>query len=225
MTRGSARTDRGKQSRAAILGAAAAMFAENGYRGTSLAAIASAVDLTQQGVLHYFPSKEALLLALLDEKYHEDGRLLLATMEHDGLDLLSALKSLVEHNAVVPDSVRLFSALTTESVSSNHPGHAYFVERYRKVRERLLSSLEVGQQLGHIRGDVDLEQLVQLIVAVMDGLQIQWLLDQRVDMVASFSLFAGLLSQVLGASRADGASNGHAGSRGQRRTAPDRSHR
>ena len=72
MTRPS-RTDHGKRTRAAILATAAALFAENGYRGTPLATIAAAVDLTQQGVLHYFPSKEALLLALLDEKYHEDG--------------------------------------------------------------------------------------------------------------------------------------------------------
>ena len=39
---------------------------------------------------------------------------------------------------------------------------------------------------GRIRGDVDLDQVVQLIVAVMDGLQIQWLLDEKVDMIESF---------------------------------------
>lgn len=192
-------TDRGKQTREAILTAAARLFAEHGYRGTSLASIASAVDLTQQGVLHYFPSKEALLLALLDEKYHEDGRLLSASLEHEheGLDLLTALQSLVEHNTVVPERVRLFSALITESVSSEHPAHTYFVDRYRKVRERLLRSLQLGQRSGQIRADVDLEQLVPLLVAVMDGLQIQWLLDAQVDMRASFALFADLLKDVL----------------------------
>jgi AcrR family transcriptional regulator len=198
MGRDGTRTDRGKQTRAAILSAAAALFAEHGYRGTSLATIGAAVDLTQQGVLHYFPSKEALLLALLDEKYHEDGRLLSGSLEHDGLELLRGLQSLVEHNAAVPDRVRLFSALTAESLSSGHPSHSYFVERYQKVREHLLSSLQVGQQLGQIRTDVDLERLVHLIVAVMDGLQIQWLLDDQVDMVASFSMFTRLLQEVLG---------------------------
>src|SRR5207302_2365014 len=129
--KGGVRTNHGKQNRAAILTAAATLFAENGYRATPLASIAAAVDLTQQGVLHYFPSKEALLLALLDEKYHEDGRLLSARPAHDGLDLLKALQSVVEHNAVVPDRVRVFSALTTEVLSSDHPAHAYFVQRYR----------------------------------------------------------------------------------------------
>ena len=190
-------TDRGKHNREAILTAAVALFAEHGYRGTSLASIAAAVDLTQQGVLHYFPSREALLLALLDEKYHEDGRLLSASLDHEGLDLLTALQSLVEHNTVVPERVRLFSALITESVSSEHPAHTYFVDRYRKVRERLVRSLQVGQRSGQIRADVDLEQLVPLLVAVMDGLQIQWLLDANVDMRASFALFADLLMDIL----------------------------
>jgi AcrR family transcriptional regulator len=189
----------GDARRERILHIATQEFAEHGYRGTSLASIASAVDLTQQGVLHYFPSKEALLLALLDEKYHEDGRLLSASLEHEheGLDLLTALQSLVEHNTVVPERVRLFSALITESVSSEHPAHTYFVDRYRKVRERLLRSLQLGQRSGQIRADVDLEQLVPLLVAVMDGLQIQWLLDAQVDMRASFALFADLLKDVL----------------------------
>src|SRR5204863_7737861 len=100
-------------------------------------------------------------------------RLLSARPAHDGLDLLKALQSVVEHNAVVPDRVRVFSALTTEGLSSDHPAHAYFVQRYRKIRERLLCSLQVGQRAGQIRGDVDLERLVHLLVAVMDGLQIQ----------------------------------------------------
>jgi len=218
MSRAGTRTDRGKQNRAAILAAAAGLFAEHGYRGTSLATIAAVVDLSQQGVLHYFPSKAALLLALLDEKYQEDGRLLSASPEHDGLDMLKALQALVEHNAAVPDRVRLFSALTTESVSSGHPAHTYFVQRYRKVRERLISSLQVGQQRGQVRGDIDLERLVQLIVAVMDGLQIQWLLDEQVDMVASFSLLASLLKESLGAEWPARALDGRTDSRPKRRT-------
>ena len=196
-TRRGTRTDRGRQNREAILAAAVPLFAESGYRGASLASIAAAVGLTQQGVLHYFPSKEALLLALLDEKYHEDGRRLSASLEHEGLELLKALQSLVEHNGVVPDRVRLFSALVAESLSSRHPAHAYFVRRYGKVRQRMLRSLRMGQASGQIRDDVELERLVPLIVAVMDGLQIQWLLDPEVDMVASFALFADLFKQIL----------------------------
>ena len=200
-SRRGARTDRGRQNREAILAAAVSLFAESGYRGTSLASIAEAVDLTQQGVLHYFPSKEALLLAVLDEKYHEDGHRLSVSLEHKGLGLLRALLLLVEHNTEVPDRVRLFSALVAESLSTSHPAHSYFVQRYRKVRDGIGRGLRDGQRSGQIRQDIDVDRLVPVIVAVMDGLQVQWLLDSDVDMVASFALFVGLLETLLGPER------------------------
>jgi AcrR family transcriptional regulator len=68
------RNQRGQRSRKAILSAAVGQLAQDGYHGASLGNIAAAVNMTQQGVLHHFPSKEQLLLALLDEKYHEDAR-------------------------------------------------------------------------------------------------------------------------------------------------------
>ena len=58
--------------------------------------------------------------------------------------------------------------------------------------------LRAGQASGEIRDDIDLRLLVQIIVAVMDGLQNQWLLDDDVDMLAGFQLFHDLLVTALG---------------------------
>ncbi|WP_249026692.1 helix-turn-helix domain-containing protein, partial [Amycolatopsis pretoriensis] len=51
---------RGADRRASIVRAAFEVIAERGYRGTSLAAVADRVGLTQQGLMHYFPTKEDL---------------------------------------------------------------------------------------------------------------------------------------------------------------------
>ncbi len=48
-----------------ILGAAAALFGERGYASTSLRAIAAAVGMTPPALYWYFPSKRAILRALL----------------------------------------------------------------------------------------------------------------------------------------------------------------
>ena len=61
-------TPRGERSKETILEAALPLFARQGYRGASLASIASAAGLTQPGLLHHFPSKEELLLGLLDPR-------------------------------------------------------------------------------------------------------------------------------------------------------------
>jgi hypothetical protein len=49
-----------------------------------------------------------------------------------------------------------------------------------------------------IRSDVDLNELAALIMAVMDGLQLQWLLDpKKVDMVSTFKLFSKIVVNYL----------------------------
>ncbi len=195
--RGSASTRKGVDRRAAIIVAAAGLFAEQGYRGASLASVARQTGLTQPGLLHYFPSKEALLLAVLEDRYHLDGRRLLAGVGDEGLPLLQALLDIVEHNQQSVEGVKLFTVLVAESISKDHPAHDHFTIRYLKVRARLEKILREAQDAGQIRPDVDLTLLVPVIVAVMDGLQTQWLLDEQVDMAASFALFSRLLEAAL----------------------------
>jgi AcrR family transcriptional regulator len=193
----SKRTVRGERRRAAILDAAVPLLADNGYRGTSLASIAEAADLTQQGVLHHFGSKEELLLALIEERDRQDGRRLSALLDEEGLALLDVLEELVKANQEAHEDVRLFTTLVAEGTSARHPAHEYFVGRYARIRRRVLRSLRDGQEAGEIRSDVDLAALVPAIVAVMDGLQIQWLLDPEIDMAASFDSFVRALRGQL----------------------------
>jgi len=199
-------TPRGERSKETILEAALPLFARQGYRGASLASIASAAGLTQPGLLHHFPSKEELLLGLLDWRDRDDGKRLSGLRDGDGLGYLERLEDLVAHNATAPELVALFTTLVGEGTSPEHPAHDYFVERYRRIRARALRTLREGQLAGEIREDVDLETIVPLLFAVMDGLQIQWLLDPDIDMVASFDAFANLVRDQLAVQAAAGTS-------------------
>jgi AcrR family transcriptional regulator len=197
-------TPRGERSKETILEAALPLFARQGYRGASLASIASAAGLTQPGLLHHFPSKEELLLGLLDWRDRDDGKRLSGLRDGDGLAYLERLEDLVAHNMTAPELVALFTTLVGEGTSPEHPAHDYFVERYRRIRARAIRSLREGQLAGEVRDDADLEVIVPLLFAVMDGLQIQWLLDPEIDMVASFDVFAKLVRDQLAAVPAQG---------------------
>jgi len=48
-----------------ILDAALASFASRGYEATSLDAVGKGLDLTKQSILYWFPSKDALLEAVI----------------------------------------------------------------------------------------------------------------------------------------------------------------
>ncbi|AXI71413.1 TetR/AcrR family transcriptional regulator [Streptomyces bacillaris] len=183
---------RSEERRAEILRATLEVIAERGYRGATLGAVAERVGLTQQGLLHYFPTKEALLVAVLEDRDRWDtgggGR-----GGEDGAWRLELLGSLVEYNAMRPGIVQTFSALLGESVTEEHPAREFFTRRYAQVRAGMAATLraEYGESLP---GGLTPERAAVLLVAVMDGLQYQWLLDpEAVDMPEAFEDFLGLL--------------------------------
>lgn len=183
----SART-RSEARRAEIVRAALEVIAERGYRGASLAAVAERVGLTQQGLLHHFPTKDALLVAVLEERDKWDA-------VPGGGWRVDLLTSLVEYNAMRPGIIQTFSALLGESVTEGHPAREYFTDRYARVRESMAVALraEYGDRLPN---GLTPERTAPLLVAVMDGLQYQWLLDpESVDMPEAFRDFMRLLGE------------------------------
>ena len=189
-----------RDRREEIIEKATQLFAEYGYKGTSFALVANAVGLTEQGVLHYFPSKVHLLQAVLEnredkevEKYskHINGE------KKNVTELFSLLEEVVGEGEEIPSLIQLFTVLAGESIRSDHPSHDYFVERYRRGRKLYVTQFLTLNE-GNLGSEDDLEELASLIMAVMDGLQIQWLLDpENVDMVASFKLFSKIVSSYL----------------------------
>ncbi|POX36081.1 TetR family transcriptional regulator [Streptomyces sp. Ru73] len=188
------RAVRGEDRRAAILRAALEVIAERGYRGATLSAVAERVGITQQGLLHYFPTKEALLVAVLEARDAWDtGGGTRQPGEPWPLELYS---SLVEYNAMRRGVVQTFSALLGESVTEEHPARDFFTHRYTAVRAAAADSLraEFGDRLP---GGLTPEEAAPLLVAVMDGLQYQWLLDPgAVDMPAAFRALLRLLGRA-----------------------------
>jgi AcrR family transcriptional regulator len=58
---------KGERTRRSILDAAIVRFAREGYRATSLAAVARDAGLSPSAIYPYFPNKEALFVAAVDE--------------------------------------------------------------------------------------------------------------------------------------------------------------
>ncbi|SEL53745.1 TetR/AcrR family transcriptional regulator [Rhodococcus maanshanensis] len=184
------RAARAEARREAIVEAAMAEIAERGYRATTLAAVAERVGLTQPGVLHYFPSKKHLLIGVLEARDQWDTAALL-TRSTDVR--LSHLEQIVEFNAERPGIVQTFTALAAESTTGQHPAREYFTERYAAARVVFAELLrkEFGDRLP---GGLTPEQAAPLLIAMLDGMQIQWLLaPDEVDMPAAFRNFVALL--------------------------------
>lgn len=177
---------KGIARREAIVAVATDYFGRVGYQGATMLQIAAACEISRAGLLHHFPTKESLLEAVLarrDEVDHE--RTTVASPTEDGLAALVSLVATAELNATKPTIVNLFAVLSAEAGDPGHPAHDYFVRRYQRSRASLREALEQARAYGHLASEVDPEDLATEIIAVMDGLQVQWLLaPDQIDMAA-----------------------------------------
>ena len=130
-------------TRAAILDAALAVFAESGYRAGSLREIAQRVGMSEAGLLHHFKNKSELLMAVLDRR-DEHAFDITRFNEVDGIERLRGLVRLAAYNASVPGVVELYCTLSAEATSADHPAHAYFLNRYEWTRREVRASAGRG---------------------------------------------------------------------------------
>ncbi|WP_144765975.1 TetR/AcrR family transcriptional regulator [Curtobacterium sp. 9128] len=175
---------KGIAKREEILTVALELVAQQGFRRTSIKDIADAVGLTQAGLLHYFDSKDELWVEILRRRDEIDN----ATDWH-AADPGELLATIVRHNTEVPGLVQMFVNLSAAAATDqDHPAHAYFQERYENSRRTMAADFRAMQQDGRLRQDVDAEQLTSTLLAVSDGMQIQWLYDPSRDMARHVEL-------------------------------------
>lgn len=173
---------KGLQRRREILLAAVEVFSRRGYRNASIREIAELVGLTQAGLLHYFPSKQELFVEVLRVRDELD--------EAKSDDIVEAARIAAQHNAEVEGLVHLFVTVSAEAIDEDHPGHAFFQDRYDHLIKQFRLRIKAGQRAGTVTKAIDAGMAARLFVAVMDGIQLQWLLDpEGTDMVAALDAF------------------------------------
>lgn len=189
---------KGRAKRREIIDQAMAMFGEVGYRGASLREIAARCGISHPGLLHHFPTKESLLLAVLEHRDEVDIEWV-GLDDTDGVVTLRRLVELVELNTTRRHIVELYAVLSAEATSTEHPAHQFFVDRYRTSVDAAVRAYRQAGEAGELREGVDPEVAGRQLIALMDGMQVQWLLDRgATDMVAVVrALVAGHLAVDL----------------------------
>jgi AcrR family transcriptional regulator len=165
--------------RADIVRASFDVFSVDGYHGASLREIADRVGLTQAGVLHHFANKWELLEAVLTLRDEEALQVTATDDDATGADVMRGFLRLVEHNMREPGIVELYCVLSAEATSRSHPAHAYFQDRYTRTVDTATDAFGDMLTRGELLPGVDPRSAAMRMVAMMDGLQVQWLLDRN----------------------------------------------
>ena len=180
----------GQAARERILDAATTAFGEHGYRGASLASIGRSIQMTQQGVLYHFPTKVALLLAVLEERDRQGQSTWPRNRDFAGTEVLDVWDATVADNVERYGLVRLAHVLGAEATEDDHPARDYFIQHFDIGRGMLREGFRAGVASGELRDDLDYELVIRQVLAMSEGLENQWLIDpDGVDIVASFHAY------------------------------------
>ncbi|MFB7249187.1 TetR/AcrR family transcriptional regulator [Microbacterium sp. NPDC056234] len=179
-----------RAKREQILKAAVEIFGNKGSTNGTLADVAEQVGITHAGVLHHFGSKQKLLLEVLAFRDQADVQDLEKKHIPGGPELFLHLVRTAFANEKRPGIVQAYTVLSSESVTDEHPGREYFEDRYTTLRREVSDAFA---QLCAQEGVTETETVAAAsasILAVMDGLQLQWLLHPDVIDLGAASEFA-----------------------------------
>lgn len=185
------------ETRRRILAAATTVFGARGYNKGSLIEIAELAGMTHAGVLHHFGSKDNLLVAVLQYRDDEDVAHLERHQAPTGDELLRHMLGTVRLNLQRAGLVQAYAVLSAESVTDAHPAAQFFADRFDGLRRMVTDAYATVAPEGTPRAE--LEVAASATIAVMDGLQVQWLHDDTVDMPAAVeATIVGLIAWLRG---------------------------
>lgn len=160
-----------------IIAAAVQVFSTSGYRAGSLKDIADLIGMDASSILHHFPSKDALLRAVLDDKERHDFQYLEEEPPDDPATIPDLMIGLAKKNEAVPGLIRLYAILSAESTTTDHPSGQYFRDRTGKARREFRRAFEQMAEAGLLAPGVTPEYAATSTLALWDGVQIHQLID------------------------------------------------
>ena len=214
-----------EDKRARILNEAVVLFGEHGYAGTSLADIANAADISKAGLLHHFSSKDELFCKVLERRDREDALSILVespdvegdaaaapvdtvgnldTLDVAGVSdldgnpwaLLERYIELLERNVAHRDLTAIYTATAVSVLDAEHPAHRWMANHLNSAVERFESSFEAGKTAGIVDPQMPSRLVARSLVALIDGLQLQWLCSTTPGTAAAEALSTDLVAEI-----------------------------
>lgn len=158
--------DRGRERRGIILEAAAQRFADQGYSDASLRQIAASAGCTLGSIYFFFATKDDLAQALLlEQEERVDATIRAAHAEHSGFQGViwasRAVTDLMTADIIVRAGMRLGRDLAMIPRAGN--------DTYNKWVERNQSAIDLSQQTGEVRPEIDPKIVAQTLILLFLG--------------------------------------------------------
>jgi AcrR family transcriptional regulator len=185
--------------RARIVAAARRHFFQLGFARCTMDCLAGELGMSKKTLYAHFPTKEALVVAVIEDKVADFRAGLQALVDAAGLDFPERARRIVGH---VAGQMGEISPIFLRDLERQMPDLFARIEAIRReVLPRVWSRmLTEGFERGHVRDDVEVPFICELVLLSVEGLLRPANLDrfslaprQVIDRVLSI-LFAGILT-------------------------------
>jgi len=189
---------RREEKRRRILEAADGCFARRGFHATSMAEICEAAGMSAGNLYRYFPSKEAMIAALVDAEREETAALFRRVEDSD--DPLAAVTALLERFLTLTTDAaghRLWLEILSEG-ARNPQIQAVLDRSDAEVRPALAHLVGRAAALGQADPAIDGDQAAIWLLMLIDGFSARVATDPGFDIAAGIAALPGMVRRFLG---------------------------
>jgi len=152
----------------------AELIAEQGFNATGINAVLGRAGVPKGSFYHYFPSKEAFGLAVIDafaEQYDIRLAVIFDKADASPLEQLRRYFEVGKEDMLSCDHVRgcLIGNLGQELSARSEVFRARLDQVFRAWESRLVACLEAARAAGEVPGDIDTHALATFIMAGWEG--------------------------------------------------------
>lgn len=197
---GNRQQERSRLSTTRLLVAAAELFADRGYRRTSLADIGKRAGYSHGLVTRRFGSKQGLLIALVDHMVSNwmEHELLPAVGSKTGIEGIRAFFAAFSANAAANSSnLRALESLMFEGLWGEPELKERLTVMQRHGQEHFFKLIKGGIEAGTVQPQADAAAIALMTSLALRGATYCWLLDEDFDLRGALNKFGDVLGELL----------------------------
>jgi AcrR family transcriptional regulator len=154
-----------------ILSTARHHFMAHGFKNVTMDDLASEMGMSKKTLYAHFPSKSALVKSVLTHKLDQAERELGTIAAERSGDFIGALHQLT---ALLQKHTGEAQPVFVRDLSREEPALAeYLIARRRKIVEKtFVKLLACGRDAGHVRDDIPIEFLIEILLAILETIAV-----------------------------------------------------
>jgi AcrR family transcriptional regulator len=166
------RERRRSETQQRIVAAALQLFSTHGYVETTVEQITEAADVGKGTFFNYFPTKDALLMAIFESVSEQFASLRanISSSQDVRASLTEFAHALLRTVVRAPKIVRSFFGLALTDPVVGERFQAVFLQ----ARKTVVALMERGQQIGQVRTDIPAEVLGRTLQQFIFGTELVW---------------------------------------------------